>query len=66
MSARPGFLLAIAVCVLLVAWWALSGFPVVSAVCKETNQLTRYRGPFSSLCLRQLLSGESADSREPL
>jgi hypothetical protein len=41
-------------------------FPIVSVVCKEANQLTRYRGPFSSFCLRQLISRESADSREPL
>jgi hypothetical protein len=50
----------------LFIWWALSGYPVVSAVCKEANYLTPYRGPFSSLCLQSLLSRESADSRESI
>jgi hypothetical protein len=64
MTSRPGFLLAIGLSAFLVIWWALSSFSVVPAVCKEINQLTRYRGPFSSLCLRHFLSRESADLRE--
>jgi len=66
MVARPGFLLAIALCALLVVWWALTGFPNASAVCNEANQLTPYRWPFASLCLRLLLSREPADSRESI
>jgi hypothetical protein len=39
MAARR-FLVAIVVGAAVLAWWALSGFPMVSAVCKETNRLT--------------------------
>ena len=57
--ARTGFMLTLGVSAFLFIWWALSGYPVVSAVCKEANYLTPYRGPFSSLCLQSLLSRES-------
>jgi hypothetical protein len=66
MVARTGFLLTLGLSAFLVVWWAVSGFPVVSAVCKEANYLAPYRGPFSSLCLQHLLSSESADSRESI
>ena len=58
MVARRGLLLAIALCAFLVIWWPLAGLPGASAACKEANQLTPYRGPFTSLCLRLLLSRE--------
>jgi hypothetical protein len=64
MAARPRFMLAIGLCAFLVLWWVLLGFSVVPAVCKGINQLTHYRGPFSSPCLRHFLSRETADLRE--
>ena len=64
MAARPGLLLAIVIGAALVTWWALSGFPMVSAVCKETNRLTLFRGPFSSVCYRSFLSEAPAVSPE--
>jgi hypothetical protein len=61
-----GEALAIVMGAALVTWWALSGFPVVSAVCKETNRLTFFRGPFSSVCYRSFLSEAPAVSPESI
>ena len=65
MAARR-FLVAIVVGAAVLAWWALSGFPMVSAVCKETNRLTLFRGPFSSVCYRFFLSEAPAVSPESI
>lgn len=62
---RSGWLLALTLCALLLALWTLSGFAITSTVCKGTQQLTPYRGPLSSLCLRLLLSS-SAGEGEPI
>jgi hypothetical protein len=66
MATRPEFLLAIVICTVLVTWWVLSGFPGMSAVCRETNRLTPFRGPFSSLCYRSFLLDPPAESRQPI
>jgi hypothetical protein len=66
MVVRRGFLLTIALCALLVIWWALCSFSVLPAICKATNRLTLYRGPFSSLCLSHYLSKEPVDSKDHL
>jgi hypothetical protein len=60
---RSGWLLALTLCAFLLALWGLSGIAITSTVCRGTQQLTPYRGPLSSLCLRLLLSS-SADQRE--
>jgi hypothetical protein len=66
MRSQSGWLLALALCALLLASWALSGVTITSAVCKGTQQLTIYRGPFSSLCLSIFISDQSAGSRESI
>jgi hypothetical protein len=50
MTARPRLLVAMVICCVLAGWWAASGFPVVSAKCKQTHSLTLFYGLFSSLC----------------
>ena len=65
MAARPEFLLAIVViCTVLVTWWVLSGFPGMSAVCRETNRLTPFREPF--FAYRSFLLDPSAELRQPI
>jgi hypothetical protein len=64
MIVRPGLLVAIVICVVLVGWWAASGFPMVSLACKQAHRLTLFRGPFSSLCYHSLLSDPRSGSRE--
>jgi hypothetical protein len=66
MAIRPGFILAIVICAVVIAWWALSGFPMISLVCREAHQMTLFRGPFSSLCYRSFLSDAPAESRESI
>ena len=46
MIVRLGLLVAIVICVVLVGWWAASGFPMVSLACKQAHRLTLFRGPF--------------------
>jgi hypothetical protein len=60
MTARPGLLVAIVICFVLAGWWAASGFPIVSARCKQTHSLTLFYGPFS----HSLLSHARFDLRE--
>jgi hypothetical protein len=64
MTARPGLLVMIVICFVLAGWWAASGFPMMSAVCKQTHSLTLFRGPFSSLCYRSLFSHAHSGSGE--
>jgi hypothetical protein len=59
-------LLALTLCVVLLALWALSGVAITSTLCKGTQQLTLYRGPLSSFCLRDLLSEQSTGTRESI
>jgi hypothetical protein len=46
MIVRPGLLVAIVICVVLVGWWAASGFPMVSLACKQAHRLTLSAGHF--------------------
>jgi hypothetical protein len=64
MIVQPGLLVAIVICVVLVGWWAASGFPMVSLACKQAHRLTLFRGPFLSLCYPSLLSDPRSGSRE--
>jgi hypothetical protein len=64
MTARPRLLVAIVICFVLAGWWAASGFPIVSARCKQTHSLTLFYGPFSSLCYHSLFSHARFDLRQ--
>jgi hypothetical protein len=64
MTSRPRLLVALVICFVLAGWWAASGFPIVSAKCKQTHSLTLFRGPFSSFCYNSLFSRVRFDLRE--
>jgi hypothetical protein len=53
MTIRRGLgLAALVTFVFLISWWASSGYPPVSGLCKEARRVTPFRGPFSSACHR--------------